>query len=131
MIPVEKCPSYIHNLRWKDRQLECPHCHSLNVGSWGNYHRRPGPKRYRRKDCKRTFNDLTNTMLSGSRLPIHFLVFATFLLCLSCSCRCVCRELGVHVRTAYRWCGKKGGICQAVRSLPIATHLDKLSEESN
>ena len=58
LINEEKCLSYIHNLRWKDRQLEGPHCHSLNVGPWGNYHRRPGLKRYMCKDCKRTFNGL-------------------------------------------------------------------------
>jgi transposase-like protein len=103
-INEEKCLFYIHNLRWKDRQLECPHCHSLNVGPWGNYHRRPGLKRYMCKDCERTFNDLTNTMLSGAKLPMRFLILVTFLLCLSCSCRRICRELGVHVRTAYRWC---------------------------
>jgi transposase-like protein len=29
---------------------------------------------------------------------------ATFLLCLSCSSRRIARELGVHIRTSYRWC---------------------------
>lgn len=104
LINEEKCQSYLHQLRWKDRKLKCPHCHSLNIGSWGKYHRRPGLKRYRCKDCKRTFNDLTNTMLSGTKLSLHFLVFTTFLLCLSCSSRRICRELGVHVRTAFHWC---------------------------
>src|SRR5215475_3305268 len=31
-------------------------------------------------------------------------ILATFLLCLSCSSRRIARELGVHVRTSYRWC---------------------------
>jgi transposase-like protein len=31
-------------------------------------------------------------------------MLATFLLCLSCSSRRIARELGVHVRTGYRWC---------------------------
>jgi transposase-like protein len=101
LINEEKCLSYIHQLRWRDRQLKCPH--SFNVGSWGNYHRRLGLKRYKCRNCKRTFNDLTNTMLSGTKPPLHFLVLATFLLCLSCSSRRICREIGVHVRTAYRW----------------------------
>jgi transposase-like protein len=34
---------------------------------------------------------------------MHWIV-ATFLLCLSCSSRRIARELGVHVRTGYRWC---------------------------
>ena len=78
LINEEKCLSCIHNLRWKDRQLECPHCHSLNVGSWGNYHRLPGLERYRCKDCERTFSDLTNIMLSGAKLPMHLLDLSLF-----------------------------------------------------
>ena len=31
-------------------------------------------------------------------------ILATFLLCLSCSSRRITKELGVHVRTGYRWC---------------------------
>ena len=31
-------------------------------------------------------------------------ILATFLLCLSCSSRRIARELGVHIRTGYRWC---------------------------
>jgi hypothetical protein len=31
-------------------------------------------------------------------------MLATFLLCLSCSSRRIARELGVHIRTGYRWC---------------------------
>lgn len=101
---VEKCQKYIHKLRWKNRELKCPRCQSQNVGSWGKYHRRPGLKRYRCKDCKRTFNDLTNTIFAGSKLSLCHWVLATFLLCLCCSSRRICRELGVHIRTAYRWC---------------------------
>jgi hypothetical protein len=34
---------------------------------------------------------------------MHWML-ATFLLCLSCSSRRIAREVGVHVRTSYRWC---------------------------
>jgi transposase-like protein len=50
---------YIHHLRWKDRPFQCPRCQSHNVGPWGNYHYHSGGKRYRCRDCKRTFNYLT------------------------------------------------------------------------
>src|SRR5262245_24680820 len=71
------CQSYIHTLRWKDRPLQCPRCQSLNVGPWGTYHAQPGLKRYRWKEegCKRTFNDLTDTLLDGSkRSVVHCLL---------------------------------------------------------
>ena len=72
----------------------------------GTYHAQPGLKRYRCKEqgCKRTFNDLTGTLLDGSKRSVMHWILATFLLCLSCSSRRITQELGVHVRTGYRWC---------------------------
>ena len=103
---AETCQSYIHTLRWKDRPLQCPRCQSHNVGPWGTYHYQPGLKRYRCKEnaCKRTFNDLTGTLLDSSKRSLMHWILATFLLCLSCASRRIARELGVHVRTGYRWC---------------------------
>ena len=100
------CQAYIHALRWKDRPLQCPRCQSHNVGPWGTYHYQPGLKRYRCKEqaCKRTFNDLTGTLLDGSKRSLAHWILATFLLCLACSSRRIARELGVHIRTGYRWC---------------------------
>jgi transposase-like protein len=54
--------------------------------------------------CKRTFNDLANTMLHQSKRSLPHWMLATFLLCLSCSSRRIAREVGVHIRTSYRWC---------------------------
>src|SRR5215472_11108376 len=103
---ADQCHAYIHTLRWKDRPLQCPRCQSLNVGPWGAYHYQPGLQRYRCKEkgCKRTFNDLTGTLLDGSKRSLAHWMLATFLLCLSCSSRRIAREVGVHVRTSYRWC---------------------------
>src|SRR5215813_6983165 len=102
---ADQCQAYIHTLRWKDRPLQCPRCQSHNVGLWGAYHYQPGLKRYRCKEkhCKRTFNDLTGTLLDGSKRSVIHWILATFLLCLSCSSRRIARELGVHGRTSYRW----------------------------
>src|SRR5215475_3561277 len=103
---VDQCQAYIHTLRWQDRPLQCPRCQSHNVGPWGAYHYQPGLQRYRCKEkgCKRTFNDLTGTLLDGSKRSLAHWMLATFLLCLSCSSRRIARELGVHIRTGYRWC---------------------------
>jgi transposase-like protein len=103
---AETCHSYIHALRWQDRPLQCPRCQSHNVGPWGTYHYQPGLQRYRCKEkaCKRTFNDLTGTLLDGSKRSLTHWMLATFLLCLSCASRRIAREVGVHVRTGYRWC---------------------------
>jgi transposase-like protein len=104
LFSAEQCQAYIHALRWKDRPLHCPRCHSPEVDPWGNYHYRPGCKRYWCNGCKRTFNDLTNTLLHQSKRPLSYWILATFLLCLACSSRRIAREVGVHIRTSYRWC---------------------------
>jgi transposase-like protein len=96
--------SYIHTLRWKERPLQCPQCQSQDISPWGNYHYRSGCKRYWCNGCKRTFNDLTHTLLHQSKRPLSHWILATFLLCLACSSRRIAREVGVHVRTSYRWC---------------------------
>jgi transposase-like protein len=101
---AEQCQAYIHTLRWKERPLQCPRCHSHEVDPWGTYHYRPGCKRYRCHSCKRTFNDLTDTLLHQSKRPLSYWILATFLLCLACSSRRMTREVRVHIRTSYRWC---------------------------
>jgi transposase-like protein len=101
---ADTCHAYIHTLRWRDRPLHCPRCQSHAVGPWGNYHYRPRLKRYWCHGCRRTFNDLTHTLFAQSQRSLPHWILATFLLCLSCSSRRMARELGVHVRTSYRWC---------------------------
>ena len=104
LFSADQCQAYIHALRWKDRPLQCPRCQSHNVGPWGTYHYRPGVKRYWCHGCRRTFNDLTYTLLAQSQRSLPHWILATFLLCLSCSSQRIAREVGVHVRTGYRWC---------------------------
>ena len=101
---ADTCDAYIHTLRWHDRPLQCPRCHSHNTSPWGMYHDRPGLQRSRCKACRRTFNDLTQTLLARSKRSLAHWLLATLLLCLSCSSRRSARELGVHTRTSYRWC---------------------------
>ena len=101
---AEQCQTYIHTLRWKDRPLQCPRCQSPHIGRWGTYQYRPGCKRYWCHSCKRTFNDLTQTLLHRSKRSLPHWILTTFLLCLACSSRRIAREVGVHIRTSYRWC---------------------------
>jgi transposase-like protein len=104
LFSAEQCQAYIHTLRWKDRSLECPRCQSHDIGPWGAYHYRPGLHRYWCKGCRRTFNDLTHTLLAQTKRSLAHWIVATLLLCLSCSSRRIARELGVHIQTSYRWC---------------------------
>jgi len=102
----ETCHAYLHRVRWKDRPLQCPRCQSPNVGPWGADPYQPGLPRYRCKEqgCKRTFNDLTGTLVDGSQRSLAPWRLATFLLCLACSSRRIAREGGGPIRPSYRWC---------------------------
>jgi transposase len=104
LFSAEQCQAYIHTLRWKDRPLQCPRCQSHNIDLWGTYHYRPGLHRYWCKGCRRIFNDLTHTWLAQTKRSLARWILATFLLCLSCSSRRIAKELGVQIRTRYRWC---------------------------
>ena len=35
---IDQCQAYIHMLRWKDRSLQYPRCHSQDIDPWGMYH---------------------------------------------------------------------------------------------
>ena len=47
---------------------------------------------------------LVPRLLAQSQRSLPHWMVTTFLLCLACSSRRIARELGVHIRTSYRWC---------------------------
>jgi transposase-like protein len=98
----EKAQSYIHELRWKGRDLEYPHCESKEISPCGQYHRKPGLKRHKCDDCGRTFNDLTGTIFHNSRLPPSCWILAAFLMALGCSVSRIAQEIGARFRNVYR-----------------------------
>ena len=101
---ADTCDVSIHRLRWNDRPRQCPRCHSQDVDPWGQYHDRPGLKRDWCHGCRRTCNDLTETLFAHSTRSLPHGILATFLWCLACSSHHMARELGVHIRTSDRWC---------------------------
>jgi transposase-like protein len=79
LFSTEQCQAYLHTLRWKDRPLQCPRCQSYHIGRWGIYQHRPGCQRSWCHSGKRTFNDLTATLLHQSQRPLAYWILATFL----------------------------------------------------
>jgi len=103
LFSVDQCHAYIHTLRRQDRSLQCPGCQSQDIDPWGNYYYRPGCKRYWCHGRKRTFNDLTNTLLHQSKRSLAPWILATFLLCLACSSQRIVRALLFHIPHPLSW----------------------------
>ena len=80
-------------------QILCPYCKSLNVGSWG---RACGLKRYRCRDCRKSFNALTGTPLARLRKREAWKTYAQAI-AESVSVRKAAQRTGVSVPTAFRW----------------------------
>jgi len=80
-------------------QVLCPHCQSTNVGSWG---RACGLKRYRCRECRKSFNALTGTPLARLRKRGAWKTYAQAV-AESVSVRKAAQRTGVSVPTAFRW----------------------------
>jgi transposase-like protein len=80
-------------------QALCPHCQSTNVGSWG---RACGLKRYRCRECRKSFNALTGTPLARLRKRGAWKAYAQAV-AESVSVRKAAQRTGVSVPTAFRW----------------------------
>ena len=77
----------------------CPHCKSLRVGPWG---RAAGLRRYRCRDCGKSFNALTGTPLARLRKRGAWKTYAQALAD-GASVRKAAAQSGVSVPTSFRW----------------------------
>jgi len=77
----------------------CPHCQSIEICGHG---RHKGRKRYKCKECKRTFNELTGTAVSGLKKQEKFQEYL-ILVVESPTIRIAARKLGVSTKTIFDW----------------------------
>lgn len=77
----------------------CPHCRSERAHRHGQAN---GLQRYRCRECRRTFNALSGTPLSGLHKREKWLGQAEALRD-GRPLRAVAKDLGIHVGTAHRW----------------------------
>jgi transposase-like protein len=77
----------------------CGHCHSANFGTWGHA---SDLRRYKCKDCKRTFNALTGTPLAQLHRRDAWLDYARCLVD-RISLRKAAELAGVCLQTSFRW----------------------------
>ena len=94
--------------------IGCVHCGSVMVKGNGKYRNR---QRYLCRDCGKTFNDLTNTAISGTRYLGKWSTFFQ-LMVEGYTLPKISERLGIHLSTAFYWRHK---VLFALRSLGFQT----------
>lgn len=70
LIDNAKCFEIVRNIRWPDG-IRCPDCGSANISKRGFHNRQAHRQRYRCKDCRGHFDDLTDTIFEGHHQPLQ------------------------------------------------------------
>ena len=83
----------------KKLKVICPHCQSSDIYGHGTH---KGRKRYKCKDCKKTFNDFTGTAMSGIKKLDKFQDYLELTI-ESVTIRKAAKTLGVSTRTIFDW----------------------------
>jgi len=95
----EACYNLLRELRWEDG-VKCPNCQSLDVIKDGKNEKHPHRQNYRCRPCLKNFDDLTDTVFSGSKLPIKTWVLCLYLMGLNLSNSQISKELDLSLKTA-------------------------------
>lgn len=77
----------------------CPHCESKNIKGHGKYKDR---QRYKCKDCKKTFNDMTASPMAGTHYPEKWAKHIQ-LMTEGKTLKQVSETLKIHIATAFYW----------------------------
>lgn len=95
----EACYNLLRELRW-EKGLQCPHCQSLEIIKDGKHENHPHRQTYECKGCRKNFDDLTNTVFSGSKLSLKTWVLCLYLMGLNLSNNQISKELDISQKTA-------------------------------
>jgi transposase-like protein len=83
----------------ENQKVLCPHCHTDDIYGHGLY---KGRKRYKCKQCSKTFNDFTGTAISGIKKVDKFQEYIELTLD-SISIRKAAKELQISTNTIFDW----------------------------
>lgn len=101
LMDEEACYELLRELRWEDG-LECPRCDSKDVIKSGPDEIHIHRQRYKCKSCNRRFDDLTDTVFSGSPKELKTWLICLYLMGLNISNRQIAQELDISEPTAQK-----------------------------
>jgi transposase-like protein len=92
LIDDAKCYALVRQQRWPDG-VRCPACGGATVIRHGRDDTQEERQRYRCKDCRVRFDDLTGTVLAGHHQPLRVWMLCLYLMGLNLSNRQIAQEL--------------------------------------
>jgi len=90
-----KCYERVRALRWPVR-VTCPHCGSHKIKKRGFHSRQRSRQRYRCRQCKKHFDDLSKTPLEGHHQPLKVWLLCLYFMGLNLSNRQIAQELELN-----------------------------------
>lgn len=101
LIDEKACYELLREVRWSDG-VQCPHCDALCIRKNGHDEIHKCRQKYECKNCLRGFDDLTNTVFSGSNKSLKVWIVCLYLMGLNLSTSQICKELEMSYPTALR-----------------------------
>jgi transposase-like protein len=115
ILNVPLCWDILRSIRWVDGVF-CPHCGCESVVKNGKDPIDTDNQHYHCKGCSKYFDDLTDTLFSGSQQPLHHWITVLYLMNLNVSNRQISQELDISEATAQ-------SMCSAVREGVVKKNL--------
>lgn len=115
LLDVAQCYDLLRGIRWANG-LICPQCESKEVVKNGKDPVQRHCQHYQCKQCGTYFDDLTDTIFSGSHQGVHQWITVLYLMNLNVSMAQIATELDISEMTAQ-------GMCATIREGVVKKNL--------
>jgi transposase-like protein len=123
ILDVAQCYDILRTTRWEDGII-CTTCESKEVVKNGKDPVQKECQHYKCKSCGTFFDDVTDTIFSGSHQGIHRWITVLYLMNLNVSMRQIASELDVSEETAQSMCATiREGVVKKSLLLSLAERL--------
>ncbi len=105
LIDDEKCYDTVRQIRWPNG-IKCAHCRSEQVAKRGKDDKQKFRQRYHCNDCKKGFDDLTNTIFSSHHQPLKIWILCLYFMGLNLSNHQIAKELDLNKDDVHNMTGR-------------------------
>lgn len=95
----EACYNLLREIRWSEG-VKCPHCQSTHIVKDGKDATHPHRQNYKCRSCAKNFDDLSETVFSGSKKSLKTWILCLYLMGLNLSNQQISKELDISQKTA-------------------------------